>query len=85
MKTKYIFTLIAMSFVSVGMHAQSNLVVVKNDGLKQLFSLSTKPYMLFDDSNIQIVAQDSRANISYLDFNYFSYQGNQQEWMNTIV
>ena len=74
-----------MSFVSVGMHAQSNLVVVKNDGLKQLFSLSTKPYMLFDDSNIQIVAQDSRANISYLDFNYFSYQGNQQEWMNTIV
>lgn len=85
MKTKYIFTLIAMSFVSVGMHAQSNLVVVKNDGLKQLFSLSTKPYMLFDDSNIQIVAQDSRANISYLDFNYFSYQGNQQELMNTIV
>ena len=64
-----------MAFMSVGMNAQSDLVVVKNDGLQQTFSLSKKPYMLFDDSNVQIVAEDKLVQISYLDFDYFYYQG----------
>ena len=85
MKTRYIFTVIAMLFMSVGMNAQGDLMVVKNDGLQQSFSLNKKPYMLFDDSNVQIVAEGHQVNVSYLDFNYFYYQGQQQECMNAIV
>ena len=86
MKAKYIFTSLMMSFMAItDMNAQNNLVVVKNDGSQQTFTLTKKPYMLFTDDNIQIVTHDNQADISYLDFNYFSYQGQQQSRMNAIV
>ena len=85
MKAKYIFTVIAMSFMTAVVNAQNDLVVVKNDGLQLTFSLSKKPYMLFDESNVQIVALDKQVSVNYLDFNYFYYQGQQQERMNTIT
>ena len=47
MKAKYIFTSIMMSFMAItDMNAQNNLVVVKNDGSQQTFTLSKKPYMI---------------------------------------
>lgn len=84
MKAKNIF-LFMLAFIAMPMNAQNYLIVAKNDGAQLQFDLSKKPYLLFSDDKLEIQSNDKSETISYLDFNYFGYQGQQPSNMKTLV